>query len=293
MKAPMTILLSAVMGFALAQPTLIADYPFTADGFDLISSAEATLQNALFAEGGVYSNGIYPGNDPSGTSVITAEIESLDFEHFSFTLEFRAASLPTELSWMPIVSGGPLWRWLTVLITREGQIGLRVNNGSIQEISDRTVEVDVWHDLTVKYDGDTVAVLLNDTAVIQMSVPDLDTGDNKRISNIDWGAGRAFKGYWRNLKVYNGDATVSLPEIRYQPSIKVFPNPASGMAQVLGLDEGDNHVLRLYSADGRFVKSFAGQASPAYIDLSGIPSGMYVLQVHGAKRVQSVRLVVK
>ena len=289
----MTILLSAFMSFALAQSALIADYPFTADGVDVISGAEAALQNALFAEGGIYSNGIYSGSDPSGTIITTAEIEALDFEHFSFTLEFRAESLPTSVNWMPIVSGGPLWRWLTVLITDEGYIGLRANNGSVQEISEQLVEVDVWHDLTLKYAGDTLGVLLNDTEVLQVSVPDLETGGDKRLSSSDWGTGRTFKGYWRNLKVYNGDVAVSLPEVRYQAGIKVFPNPASGMAQVLGLDEGFDHILRLYSADGRFIKSFAGQANPAYLDLNGIPPGVYVLQVHGAKLVQAVRLVVE
>lgn len=290
MKTTFTLILCIVFGVVHAQYTLIADYPFTTDGIDLVSGDEAFLYNATFTEGGIYSNGIYAGNDLAGTEITTAPVESFEFSTFKFTLEFRVDSLPT-LSWMPIVVGGPSWRWAAVTVQDDGLLAFRGNNGSIQQSSSQQIELGVWHNLEVEYIGSSINVTLNEMEVMNIALAEFNNEDDKRITCSENSTGRNFKGYWRNLKIY-GPFTVGTEDTEHNSSI-IYPNPTEGNIQLSGWGSGkESQTVHLFDAEGSVVRIFNLNSDPATVNVSGLAPGVYTLRSLGQSAIAK-RLVVK
>lgn len=277
MKTYFTLMLCFAFGLTQAQFTLIADYPFTSDGVDLISGDEAYMNNATFTEGGVYSNGIYAGDDPeNATAIVTAGIDNFNFSMFKFTLEFRIDSLP-ELSWMPIIVGGSAWRWATVTVQDDGLLAFRANSGSDQQVSSQQVELGVWHDLEVEYNGLGFIVQLNESEAINLAVEELVDGENSLFSCADGSLGRNLKGYWRNLKIYN-PVTVGSDDLVENTNV-IYPNPAAENIQLSGWgNEHKTNIVDLLNTEGKVLHSFTLQNEPAAIDISGLAPGVYILR---------------
>lgn len=291
MKTIFTLSFCFVFGFTQAQFTLLADYPFTSDGVDLISGDEAYLSNATFAEGGIYSNGIYAGNDlENGTEIRTGSVENFEFSNFKFTLEFRVDSLP-EQSWMPIIVGGPSWRWAAVTVQSDGLLAFRGNVGGQQQVSGQQVPLGMWHSLEVEYNGSALIVLLNETEAINISIDELVDGEDNRFTCSHNGIGKNFKGYWRNLKVYS-PVTVGGEEAEESSGV-IYPNPATEQIQLSGWgSESESKEIQLIDVDGKVVRVYTLQTDPATLDVSGIKPGVYLLRSEDETE-KIKRLVVK
>lgn len=79
--------------------------------------------------------------------------------------------------------------------------------------------------------------------------------------------------------------------------LSASPNPCRGNVSIVLLAPGGSPVeLRLYSADGRLVRSLASEAASGPVqvslDLGGLPAGVYGLRAAGAGRSDCRRLVV-
>lgn len=91
-------------------------------------------------------------------------------------------------------------------------------------------------------------------------------------------------------RTFNGSAGVAVDE-EQAPVLNVFPNPTDGIVQVQ-LQSEELQSLELWTTDGRFVQNFSTNSGRSmFLDMSGLPSGVYVLIANGAKEVYTSRVI--
>ncbi len=88
--------------------------------------------------------------------------------------------------------------------------------------------------------------------------------------------------YYRlKLTDRNGDFTYSETRIlnigKDAAGILLYPHPVTNVATVTGVEAGEQ--LRILGLDGRAVSTQTAEATTATVDMSGLPSGIYLLQV--------------
>lgn len=196
----------------LTGQTLLADYPLISDGVDITgNNGDMSISEAPFQNGGIYSNGIYYGNDPDGSHIQSPQIENFDFDNLTANIDFKLEEYPENR--IPILMLGTSWRWLSAWMELD-KIAIKVNNGSIYEISDVVVSLDEWHSLSLSYNKTEgkAKLFLNYELVLSVDVAELQHGDNARVVNSDGGSGIAYKGYWRNLKIYNSSVVAGISD---------------------------------------------------------------------------------
>jgi hypothetical protein len=159
-----------------------------------------TLMNTPFTNGGVYCNGIYhDGGNPDGASVDTPTLPELDFDGFIMAVDFMAVTNLTS----PILVGGGLWRWGGVYTRSDGTIGLFLNDtgpypGSV------AYTTGVWHEVVFVYTAsNTTAEIYLDGKLAGQRVAVMNHHDDQDIHNTHYGNGMTFKGFLRNLRVWN------------------------------------------------------------------------------------------
>lgn len=193
--------LLAAADATLAQGTLLAHFPLVSDSADATgNNDDAYINNVVFEDGSAYFNGIYPGNDPSGSVLETGQIAGLDLHDFSVSVEFRLSELPGEAR--PILLVGSIYRHLLAYLDPEGHPYLIYGGGQTVD-ADEAVSLDEWHTAAVLYDG-TTATYTIDGAVVAQTLYAIDSYDDRRIANVDGGMAHGFLGHLRNLRVYNG-----------------------------------------------------------------------------------------
>ncbi len=216
------IILLVITHLGLDAQTLIAKYPLLANGTDSTgNNTDMSISKAEFKNGGAYSNGIYYGNDTTGTYLATPQIEGFNFDDLTIKVEFLIEEHPEHI--MPIIMAGSSWRWLSAWMDGD-KIALKVNNGSFYEVSDVTVALDQWNSVSISYNkADGKAMLhLNDVLVVIIDVEETVNNGNARITNSDGGSGRAYKGYWRNLEMHNA-SIVSKVDYNFLDKLSIIP----------------------------------------------------------------------
>jgi len=280
------ITLLVITQLNLNAQTLLASYPLTADGVDVTgNNTDMSISVAPFQNGGIYSNGIYYGNDPdNGSHIQSPQIADFDFDNLTVKVDFLLEE-HTEFS-MPIIMVGSSWRWLSAWMV-EDKIALRVNNGSIQETSDVVVDLNQWHAVSVSYNkAEGKAMLyLNYELVLTLEVDELTHGENARVVNSDGGIGNTYKGYWRNLEVYNSSIVASVDN-QIMEDIEV--NTFGDQLQVNIPFENNGISLQMFDLSGRNIGEYKlSQGTNSF----SVPQGNNVIMVvlSDQKGNQSVR----
>ncbi|HPF36463.1 MAG TPA: LamG domain-containing protein [Candidatus Krumholzibacteria bacterium] len=191
---------------AAAQPSLLAHYTLDDTMADALGiTGDAVSGNIVYEEGGVYINGLYPGDTGDAAWYETPDIVALDYAGFSFSVEFMIAAAPGIAR--PVVMGGGAYRWLGVDIDPDGVPFLTYLSGHHGPVASGPVTPGEWHTAAVTYDG-TSATLIIDGVVAGSQAVDLSpewvNGGRKGFTCLDSGTGRNFLGHLRNLRVYDG-----------------------------------------------------------------------------------------
>ncbi|PID91684.1 MAG: hypothetical protein CSA96_07000 [Bacteroidetes bacterium] len=71
-------------------------------------------------------------------------------------------------------------------------------------------------------------------------------------------------------------------------AIAVYPNPLTDVLYVRG---ASGRGLALYSLSGICLKQFRPQTSPALLDLSDLPSGVYIVSIDGAAGTHRIKVI--
>jgi hypothetical protein len=193
---------------ALPQEQLIAYYPLMGNGDDLTGNNSAmTLYNAPFQNGGVYCNGIYAY--PQGADYCLAEsppINSFPFESFSISMDFFV----TEKVGQPVWIIGKSCRWLGFYLSGDGTVALLYNNWDFLA-TPKTYSANQWHNAKISFDGTTAKIFLDNSLAGSLKFGNgyvtLNYGgcgpSDTEIGVTNYSNGAVFKGYVKNLKVYN------------------------------------------------------------------------------------------
>jgi len=191
------------MVISLTAQTLIADYPLKADGNDATGLNEAmTLTNTPFENGGIYCNGIYAdGETENYFEASTPPINNFNIKAFTVSVDFMV----TENRTQPVIVCGAGCRWLGFYLNDDLSVDLFYNNQNRWR-GDISYTMNEWHTLKINYDGAIANAFLDDN--LACSVPltleyevcgDSDTS----IGATNFSNGEVFKGYLKNLKVFN------------------------------------------------------------------------------------------
>jgi hypothetical protein len=103
--------------------------------------------------------------------------------------------------------------------------------------------------------------------------------------------------YNLRLKMINKDGTFTYSDIRRlscinaNNEIKIAPNPVLNVFSVSGMQKGKNSIS-IYNNDGKLVSSFNG-TNKKNIDISHLPSGVYVLKILNENGTSSVERLIK
>jgi len=246
----LTITLVLISFLNLNAQTILAEYPLTEDGVDITGyNNEMNISEAPFQNGGIYSNGIYAGNDENGSSISTPQIVGFNFDDLTIKVEFLIEEYPEHT--MPIIMAGSSWRWLSAWMN-EDKIALKVNNGSIYEISDVVVSLDQWHSVTISYNKveGKARLHLNDGLILTVDVEEITNGENARITNYDGGSAKTYKGYWRNMEIHNTAVVANIEDnLMEDINIELYANKVQ-----INIPYENNAVrLQMFDLSGRNI----------------------------------------
>lgn len=95
------------------------------------------------------------------------------------------------------------------------------------------------------------------------------------------GAGVALFGQCGDIQVvppWVGGGVVTSVILVLQNEINVHPNPTAGLVYIQGGSEID--FVQVYNSIGKFVCRITSVDEHNYLDLSSLPSGMYILKIY-------------
>ena len=264
----------------LSEFELKAHYELSSNGIDLTGNFDTIeLDNPIFALGGILSRGCYVGGANFGDSCLieTPEIDALNDPSFAIQLDFRIPNFgPTK----PIVIAGKGWRFLGIESKSNGSLTLRTNNSTKDDIDGIFLNQDEWYNITLLHntiDSNTFVYLNQELIFTKKSFlnhPESDT----EISNSNFSVGRAFFGYWKNLKVFSKDITSSTSKIdKKSDLLYIFPNPVRSNLNVELLSI-DNTIYTISDVNGRLIERsiLIGNS----INTQNLPPGIYLLSVY-------------
>jgi len=166
-------------------------------------NSNITLANAPFVtNNGVYSNGIYPYLNSTGSTIQTPYIKGFNFNDFSVSFEFKITSIPTSRK--PIIVGGHSYRWIGANVEPNGTISLLWNNNNYTYSSTK-IPVGTFNTATIQYNGSVAKLYLNGVLACSQYFKPVNGGD-ANFQNTNYSNGTTFLGYLRNLTVLSSPA---------------------------------------------------------------------------------------
>ena len=208
LAAALIVLLSNCSKTAPQQELLIANYPLISDGVDLTGlNPSMTLENTPFQNGGIYCDGIYViSSDPNYYLAETPPINSFKPQSFSISMDFFVSEQTTQPVWII----GSSCRWLGFYLEADGTVALLYNNWDFLT-TQKTYSLNEWHNTKISFDGSTVNMFLDKSLACSLKFGDGFVelnyggcgGSDNEIGTTNYSNGEVFKGYVRNLQVYN------------------------------------------------------------------------------------------
>lgn len=211
-KNPFFILLLSP-AFLFAQ-TPIVDVTLSSES----SSAGVEFTGIQFEDGAAYSAGKYQEN------LINVFRQDFDMEHFTISVQFKVENTAN----MPVFVMGASCRFAAFYLLDNGRVGLHLNNTDIRLDSEISYKAGTWHTATLTYDDQKKvfnAYLDGKLAVTTNTSIHWECYEKyygKDLSTTNFGNGQTFKGWLKNLKIYNN---VVVPKGGGQPLPQPLPNP--------------------------------------------------------------------
>jgi hypothetical protein len=85
-------------------------------------------------------------------------------------------------------------------------------------------------------------------------------------------------------------ATVSLPDINNTNEIKIIPNPATDYIQVMA---GSGSEIKLLNTMGTLIKETVTINGPVKLDVSGLPGGVYIVEIKNGEKISTAKVIVQ
>lgn len=269
--------------------SLLAQYPLVSDGIDVTgNNVEMMIKNAPFQNGGIYSNGIYIGNDTTGSLIKTPLLNDFNFEEFTISIDFRIESYPSSKN--PILIGGALWRWIGAYVDGD-HLAFMANDGSDYVITDEVITLDKWNILGLTYNKaqKQATMYFNGRLVADVFIPLLEHNDDGRFLNEHGGTGDTFKGLWRNLQTFNQIGLLAVAEFNELERIDV--SVFHGYLKIL-LPQNEKDVnMQIIDVLGKQLGTHSLTEGAIRIHTGLIKSGTYLLVFTNSKGQKAVKKI--
>jgi len=264
----------------LSQFEPIAHYTLINTNVDSLGNYDTiTLVNTLYqGQEGVYSNGIFSGNENNNSQIITPVFDELNFEKLAITLQFKRTLGATN---KPVIIVGGTWRWFGAqLIPRDSSISLIYNSAHKYPINIKTIEPDTWYDLTLIYQDSTGYLYIDNNLIDSIDFVIKASDNDKLILNLHGGNGTTFDGNWRNLIVYKGKTGSSAYLNQFSDILYIFPNPNNGNF-IIHFNNSTFQNIQLININGKvlYTKTYTTLSPEHKTKISGIKPGIYILKV--------------
>lgn len=220
MKKTIALSLGLIWTTLAQSQTLIIDAPLQKEG----QTVGIYTENMLFKDGAVYSGGEYE------THVLMALVEEIDLAEFTISVQFKAEIAER----MPVFVLGEACRLIAFVLEKDGRVALSMNNGSKRVPSELRYQPNTWHTATLLRDRDKTTMYLDGQLAATIAL-DFETECAEEygaydVSITDYGNGDTFRGWLKNLKIYNGLVPPSKnpnpnPQPLPNPNPKPLPNP--------------------------------------------------------------------
>ena len=178
---------------------VLAYYPLISSAKDNTENySDITVKNCTWDAIGIYSNGIYSNSD-NGCLIQTPIITGLNKNSFEVSVDFYS-DLPTEER--PVFTIGISHSEFGFLLNGDKTVSLLLGN-SQRIITTKQFSLNTWQNGKIVYENEMAKLYLNNTLIISKSFSVTFPDSDRIISNNNFGNGKAFKGYWRNLVIKN------------------------------------------------------------------------------------------
>jgi hypothetical protein len=85
-------------------------------------------------------------------------------------------------------------------------------------------------------------------------------------------------------------AAVSLPGINNTNEIKIIPNPTTDYIQVTAVSGSE---IRLFNSMGILINETVTINGPVKLDVSGLPEGVYIVEIKNGEKLSSAKVIVQ
>lgn len=205
MRKTFTLLL---LIFCLALQTkaqsLLAHFPLTTNGNDTTGNGNSTIINdGVFSGGGVYFKGTYQTSFGQ-----TNDIEGLKSTPFSISCDFKIDGTFGNGIYPVFVDGGNRLAALTIVSNGSTmKAAMFANDNAMSDTSTKIINPNQWYNGKLNYDRKKLSLYIDDVWVLDMPIVIVNRNGgatSNAIYSQNTANGKAFKGWWKNLKVYGG-----------------------------------------------------------------------------------------
>src|SRR5258706_1050869 len=180
---------------------LLAYYELDGTTKDLLNNyAPINIGTSGFSDGGVYCDGVQYG------CVETQPIGGLNYQNFSISADFKVTEYP--LFPTPLFVAGKYTRGFGFYLFSDVRVGL-VECNDLYECPGKPgiYSLNIWHNAQASYDGHIGTIYLDSeaicTATFSINTNQGFGDEDKIISTSHYGSGVTYKGFIKNLKIYD------------------------------------------------------------------------------------------
>lgn len=206
---------------------LIANYPFnndtststfyqdiTGNSSFIIDSSTNSTTNYLNDDLGLYSDGTNQYSGGGTGDIKTPSINVDRTKSFAIELDFRMEVLGygNNSIGRPVIVAGTSYRWLGIEVNDNGNPGILYNNNNHSFATDIQLETNKWYKGKIEYDFGVINLYIDNNLVKSVGTPSntvtftaegQGSTFDEVFTNTNYSISQTFKGYWKNLKVYN------------------------------------------------------------------------------------------
>lgn len=192
------------IGFAdfILKKGLIAYYPLFNNAKDSTGNQNnITLQSNPIPNEGTYCRGVYSGDRNLNTG--TGYLSFFNVKSFTISVQFKVLSNIRQ--WVFVL--GESGRLIGFKLERNGFITMTANNQDIEVPTNEKYSLNTWQIATITYINDTAKIYLNKKQIgcyaIILDSDEKYSDGNYRVTTVNYSNGVAFKGWIKNLRIYN------------------------------------------------------------------------------------------
>jgi hypothetical protein len=192
---------------------LIAHYPLYNNAVDKTGlQGNIMLQNNPIPDEGSYCTGVYYDKTALNENTITNSLKSFDYKNFTLSVEFKVSEL--EYHWVFVLGRGS--REVGFLLNSDGTIELTGLNQDIIEQTNEKYIVNNWYLATITYNNGTAKIYLDNQLIGEENFN--FRAYDCEFTTTNFSNGTAFKGWIKNIKIYNRTLSDNEIEILFEQS---------------------------------------------------------------------------